>query len=132
MTEDSKYKKPKLSKILRKDVSKMSQIINLSLLQQKRGGQHHFVCVEIGLVERQIFNVWPIDIVQTPNGPSAHTALDSQNGPSGHSSCIPNGPSVHFSCIQNGPSVHLACVPACLSWGVILALDNFGWSEVMY
>ena len=73
-----------------------------------------------------IRNVWPTDIVQTQNGPSAQTALDSQNGPSVHSSFVQNGPLVYSSCVQNGPSVHLACVAASLSWGAILALDNIG------
>ena len=79
----------------------------------------------------QTYNVWPTDIVQTQNGPSAQTALDSQNGPSVHSSFVQNGPSVYSSCVQNGPSVHLACVPGSLSWGAILGLDNIGWSDVM-
>ena len=64
-----------------------------------------------------ICSVWPTDIVQTQNGPSAQTALDSQNGPSVHSSFVQNGPLVYSSCVQNGPSVHLACVLASLSWG---------------
>ena len=77
-------------------------------------------------------NVWPTDIVQTQNGPSAQTALDSQNGLSVHSSFVQNDPSVYSSYVQNGPSVHLACVPGSLSWGAILGLDNIGWSDVKY
>ena len=62
-----------------------------------------------------VHNVWPTDIVQTQNDPSAQTALDNQNGPSVHSSFVENGPLVYSSCVQNGPSVHLACVPhSCL------------------
>ena len=38
-------------------------------------------------------NVWPSDIVQSQNGPSAQAAFDSQNGPSVYSSCVKNG---HF------------------------------------
>ena len=79
----------------------------------------------------KITNVWPTDIVQTQNGPSAQTALDSQNGPSVHSSFVQNGPSVYSSCVQNGPSVHLACVQVSVSRGAILGLDNIGWSDVM-
>ena len=38
-------------------------------------------------------NVWPSNIVQSQNGPSAQTALDSQNGHLVYSSFVQNGPS---------------------------------------
>ena len=55
-------------------------------------------------VSTKVHNVWPSDIVQSQNGPSAQAAFDSQNDPSMHSSFV-----------QNCPLVHLACVPASLS-----------------
>ena len=41
---------------------------------------------------------------------SAQAGLNSQNGPSVHSSFVQNGPSVYSSCVQNGPSVYSNCV----------------------
>ena len=40
---------------------------------------------------------------QSQNVPSAQAALDSQNGPSAHSSFVQYGPVVDSSCVQMAP-----------------------------
>ena len=79
------------------------------------------VCLSIhSSVRSSMCNVWPSDIVEIQNGPSAQAGWDTSW--------------MHWGVILDTARMHrgaILAVKGSLIWGTILALDTIGWSDVM-